>query len=181
MGIAGIKLGPKSRHLEPPRVFCSCAKVEVDDRTTPVEVDGVVHRYGNACHPVGGSMEAGVPIPERAGREGDQELPAGGAGGDILGDLAKDILARRATGLRRYGQPLQPFNARDACRDELEEFLDGYVYRRQVAAEMAALELAVVALGRRVRGEDAEFGSVEAALEVADAVGRKLARQRGAG
>lgn len=119
--------------------------------------------------------------PERAGREGDQPLPLEGRGEDILAELAKRILARRATGVRRYGRPLTPFNGRDAHRDQEEEFIDGYVYLRQAALEAEDLELAVVALGRRVRGEDAEFGSVEAALEVAGAVEAKLARRRGGG
>lgn len=119
--------------------------------------------------------------PERAGREGDQPLPVGGQGGDILGELVERLEERRATGLRRYGQPLRAFNGRDAARDLEDELLDGAAYARQVGREVAALELSVVALGRRVRGEDAEFGSVEAALEVADAVERKLARRRGAG
>lgn len=178
MGIAGIKLGPKSRALEP-KVFCACAKFELATREALVEgTDGSVHRYGNPCYRKGESKEAGLPPPERAGREGDQELPQGGHGGDLLLEVMEE---RRQVGLRRYGQPLRAFNGRNAARDLRDELLDGANYALQVEREMAALELAVVALGQRVRGEAAEFGSVEAALEVADAVGRKLARQRGAG
>jgi len=121
-----------------------------------------------------------VSIPERAGREGDQPLPFEGQGGDILGELIGRLEERRSVGLKRYGKPLQAFNGRDAARDLEDELLDGAAYARQVAAETHALELAVLALGRRVRGEDAEFGSVEAALEVAEAVERKLARRQGA-
>lgn len=119
--------------------------------------------------------------PERAGREGDQALPVEGHGGDILEELIERLEERRAVGLRRYGRPLRAFNGREAARDLEDELLDGAAYARQVAAELASLELSVVALGRRVRGDDAEFGSVEAALEVARAVEAKLARRRGGG
>lgn len=115
--------------------------------------------------------------PERAGREGDQPLPVGGHGADILGELVERLQERQVVGLRRYGRPLQAFNGRDAARDLEDELLDGAAYARQVGRELAALELAVVALGRRVAGRDAEFGSVEAALEVAEAVEAKLARR----
>jgi hypothetical protein len=104
-------------------------------------------------------------------------LPIEGQGADILGELIERLEERRATGLRRYGKPLRAFNGRDAARDLEDELLDGAAYARQVAAETYALELAVVAFGRHLRGEDAEFGSVEAALEVAAAVERKLARR----
>jgi hypothetical protein len=121
--------------------------------------------------------EGGV-VAERAGREGDQPLPMAGQVGDILGELIDRLEERRAVGLKRYGRLLQAFNGRDASRDLEDELLDGAAYARQVGREVAALELAVLALARRVRGEAAEFGSVEAALEVAQAVELKLARQR---
>lgn len=127
------------------------------------------------------AAKAVVGGPERAGREGDQPLPVVGQGGDILEELIERLRERQATGLRRYGQPLRILNGRDAARDLEDELLDGAAYARQVGRELAALELAVLALGRRVRGEDAEFGSVEAALEVAEAVEAKLARRRGGG
>lgn len=119
--------------------------------------------------------------PERAGRKGDQPLPVAGLGEDILAELVERLQERQAVGLRRYGRPLRAFNGRDAARDLEDELLDGAAYARQVSRELAALELAVVALGRRVAGRDAEFGSVEAALEVAEAVEAKLARRRGGG
>jgi hypothetical protein len=159
-------------------VGCGCGAVHLVDRATPSTVDGVVHRYGLPCHRVGESSQAGLPPPERADREGDQALPAGGQGDDLLLDLMEE---RRQVGLRRYGQPLRAFNGRSAARDLREELLDAANYSLQVEREMAALELAVVALARRLAGRDAEFGSVEAAIEVAEAVERKLARQRGVG
>lgn len=125
---------------------------------------------------------ARLPIaPEREGREGDQPLPVEGQGGDLIGEVIDRLEERRAVGLRRYGKPLRAFNGREAPRDLEDELLDGAAYARQVGREMAALELAVVALARRVRGAAAEFGSVEAALEVAEAVELKLARQRASG
>jgi hypothetical protein len=119
-----------------------------------------------------------VSKPERAGRVGDQSLPEGGQGGDLLLEVMEE---RRQVGLRRYGQPLRAFNGRHAARDLREELLDAANYSLQVEREMAALELAVVALARRLTGGQPEFGSVEAALELAEALERKLARQRGGG
>lgn len=74
--------------------------------------------------------------PERAGREGDsQDLPVGNDH-PVIFDLVKaDLDARLALGVKRYGQPLQPFNGRDALRDAYEEALDLAVYLRQALYE----------------------------------------------
>ena len=116
-----------------------------------------------------------MSTPERSGREGDQPLPVPGQG-DIIAELIGLLEERRATGVRRYGRPLQAFNGRDASRDLEEELLDAAAYARQSGRERAATDLALVTLARRARGLDTEFGSVDAALEVADAVALKLGR-----
>jgi hypothetical protein len=46
-----------------------------------------------------------------------------------------DLDDRLALGIRRYGQPLQPFNGRNALRDAYEEALDLCVYLRAALYE----------------------------------------------
>jgi hypothetical protein len=46
-----------------------------------------------------------------------------------------DLDARLELGIRRYGQPLQPFNGRDSLRDAYEEALDLVVYLRTLLYE----------------------------------------------
>jgi hypothetical protein len=70
-----------------------------------------------------------VATPERAGREGDtQPLPAPSSHPIAHLEVMKDLQARLDLGVRRYGQPLQPFNGRNALRDAYEEVLDLAVY-----------------------------------------------------
>lgn len=49
--------------------------------------------------------------------------------------VKKDMLARNAFGLAKYGTPLQPFNGRDALKDAYEEALDLCVYLRTALYE----------------------------------------------
>jgi hypothetical protein len=67
--------------------------------------------------------------PERAGREGDtQDLPIGNDLPVAHVEVAKDLQARLELGVKRYGQPLQPYNGRKPLRDAYEEVLDLAVY-----------------------------------------------------
>lgn len=46
-----------------------------------------------------------------------------------------DMQARKALGIKRYGQALQANNGRDALRDHYEELLDACAYARQLLYE----------------------------------------------
>jgi hypothetical protein len=82
-----------------------------------------------------------MSTPERANRAGDQALPqATERSADVFEDVIAVLQSRRAIGVRRYGQSLHTFNGRDAGRDEIEEFIDGFIYRHQQRMERAALE-----------------------------------------
>ena len=77
--------------------------------------------------------------PSRAGRKGDsQEMPIPNDLPDIQRLVIRDIEARRALGIERYGTPLQPFNGRDALQDLYEELMDGVMYVRQEIEERTA-------------------------------------------
>ncbi|BDZ52569.1 hypothetical protein GCM10025867_48100 (plasmid) [Frondihabitans sucicola] len=63
-------------------------------------------------------------------REGDQDLPITNDK-PVAHDLViEDLMARKAVGIQRYGQGLQPFNGRDTLRDIYEEILDSAAYFR---------------------------------------------------
>lgn len=68
-------------------------------------------------------------------REGDQPLPLGN---DLpsMHEKAIDALRDRLElGKKRYGQPLQPANGRNAILDAFEEALDGAAYGAQADFE----------------------------------------------
>lgn len=67
-------------------------------------------------------------------REGDQPLPQPGQQ-DVFPAVIADLEARLALGMKRYGQPLQTHNGRDALRDAYEEALDLCVYLKQAILE----------------------------------------------
>lgn len=71
-------------------------------------------------------------------RPGDQPLPLGTDGPVIHELVVTDLMNRLELGKRRYGQPLQAFNGRNALRDAYEEVLDLAVYLRQQLEEDAA-------------------------------------------
>jgi hypothetical protein len=74
--------------------------------------------------------------PEREGREGDtQPMPIGNDLPVMHHMVQQDLEARLQVGIKRYGQPLQPHNGRDALRDAYEEVLDLAVYLRQAIYE----------------------------------------------
>lgn len=75
-------------------------------------------------------------VPERMGREGDTEPMPVGNDYPVMHDLvSQDLQDRLALGIKRYGQPLQPFNGRDATKDAYDEILDLVVYFRQLRFE----------------------------------------------
>lgn len=166
MGIQRIKLGPRSRLAGdvPPEVQeavdqvlaaapkedfvqavvdatvfgaigCGCGRQLLPAREATWEHQGVVHRHGKPCYRKGESKELGA-LPERAGRAGDQPLPEAGRA-NVVDDLVAHLRARIELGVKRYGRPLETFNGRDAHRDELEEFVDGWIYRWQARMERA--------------------------------------------
>lgn len=47
------------------------------------------------------------------------------------GAICRDVLARKAEGMKKYGVPLQPFNGRSAMMDLYQELLDAANYMRQ--------------------------------------------------
>lgn len=53
--------------------------------------------------------------------------------------VRRDLQARVAVGIERYGTPLQAFNGRDADRDAYEETLDLIMYLAQRIEELATL------------------------------------------
>jgi hypothetical protein len=110
-----------------------------------------------------------MSTPERAGREGDQELPVRGAR-SVFAEVRRDLDSREAVGVRRYGRSLETFNGRDACRDLEEELLDGIVYAKQVRLEYFAVVEALLALAHEITRPRTELGLLpagEAALELA--------------
>lgn len=76
-------------------------------------------------------------------REGDQRLPEP-TDHPVAHEMVKDDLDERlAIGIKRYGQPLQPFNGRNTIQDAYEETLDQAVYLRSMlyAAQRSRDEL----------------------------------------
>jgi hypothetical protein len=110
-------------------------------------------------------------VPERAGREGDQPLPAEGKG-DVVLELVTRQMARvrerREVGIKRYGHPLQRFNGRDVFRDIEDELFDAAAYLEQASGEVEALRQALLVLARQARGERVEPDLVAAALALTE-------------
>jgi hypothetical protein len=132
-------------------IGCGCGLQLLPTREATWEHQGVVHRYGLPCYRKGESKQLGAlpVVPERAGRAGDQPLPEAGRQ-NVVDDLVAHLRARIELGVKRYGRPLETFNGRDAHRDELEEFVDGWIYRWQARMERAQLEAEVVELRAKV-------------------------------
>lgn len=74
--------------------------------------------------------------PERADREGDTQAMPVASDSPVMHKLVQDDLeARLQVGIKRYGQPLQARNGRDALVDLYEELLDACVYIKQAIWE----------------------------------------------
>jgi len=78
------------------------------------------------------SKQEPAPLPERTDLphvadmvHNDIGLFLGGGG------ICRDVLARKAEGMKKYGVPLQPFNGRSAMMDLYQELLDAANYMRQ--------------------------------------------------
>lgn len=139
------------------KIGCGCGQIiGLQDRKTPLVAGGIEHRYGKECR----------PVPERAGREGDQALPTAGEG-DVIRELIARLEARRALGKKRYGTPLQRFNGRNVFRDISDEMLDAAAYCEQAAGEVEAMAQALRALAAHVRGDKAAPATLDAALALA--------------
>ena len=68
-------------------------------------------------------------------RREDQDLPKVNRYLFIQDQVIRDIVERKALGIRRYGTALQPFNGRDALRDAYEEAIDLCMYLKQIIVE----------------------------------------------
>lgn len=89
------------------------------------------------CLPNGSHNDPTPYVDPNCSAHGDnaQPLPVGNDL-PVIHELVKaDIQARLDFGIAKYGQPLQPFNGRDALRDAYEELLDAAVYIRQAMYE----------------------------------------------
>jgi hypothetical protein len=129
-------------------ISCGCGKLSgLPDRKTSMVRDGVEHRYGKLCR----------PVPERAGREGDQALPVAGAQ-SVFAEIRRRFDQREATGVKRYGRSLETFNGRDAFLDLEEELLDGIAYATQARLQHRAVIEALIVLGRHLGGEVVDDG-----------------------
>ncbi len=62
-----------------------------------------------------------------------------GQGLPIHDKVKDDIDKRKELGIRKYGQPLMPFNGRDAIIDAYQEALDLAVYLRQYIEEASVI------------------------------------------
>jgi hypothetical protein len=62
-----------------------------------------------------------------------------GQGPDIADLVCQDIMARKAEGTKKYGEPLRPFNGRSALIDAYQEALDLAQYLRQAIEEAQAI------------------------------------------
>lgn len=72
--------------------------------------------------------------------EGAQPLPVSTSHPIAHKMVQEDLEARLAVGIKRYGQPLQPFNGRNSLRDAYEEILDLSVYLRTALYERESLD-----------------------------------------
>ncbi len=67
--------------------------------------------------------------------DGTQPLPVPNDGPSMHDLVIKDMEARKAFGLAKYGALLQAGNGRDALQDLYDELLDAIVYTRQLLEE----------------------------------------------
>lgn len=101
--------------------------------------------------------DAGIEPLGLKKREGDQDLPLAN-NKPVAHDLViQDLLARKAVGIQRYGQGLQPFNGRDTLRDMYEETLDMAAYFRALlmmrdATDSDIRDTLTATLGQEVAG-----------------------------
>lgn len=130
-----------------------------------------------------------VPLPERAGREGDQPLPTQGAesvlasleervpaleaAGAVAPGTSARVLprerARIAIGVKRYGRELETFNGRDAHEDLVCELLDGVNYAEQARLQYVALEARLAHALEQLKATDAQRLAALARAEKAEA------------
>lgn len=75
----------------------------------------------------------GTRVDPNCSAHGDraQPLPTGNDLPSMHALVQQDLEERLKFGIAKYGQPLQPYNGRNALRDAYEEILDLAVYLRQ--------------------------------------------------
>jgi len=71
--------------------------------------------------------------------DGTQPLPVPNDGPSMHDLVIRDMEARKAFGLHKYGAILQANNGRDALTDLYEELIDALVYLRQLIEERPVL------------------------------------------
>lgn len=81
----------------------------------------------------------------------DQPLPVASRFPTVHEEVAADLMARQAFGIRKYGRPLQAFNGRQAARDAYEEALDLTAYMRQKLNEDEHMRLMFRSLWNTMR------------------------------
>lgn len=91
----------------------------------------VSHQLFGSCNRQPAVKTAATPEPPP--KKNDYPAVADIVASDILmgpyeNGIAKDILARKAFGMAKYGTALQPFNGRDMVNDLYQEVLDGSKY-----------------------------------------------------
>lgn len=140
------------------RIGCGCGEVgDLGSREAEVPRNGKLHVYGRPC----------PPLPERAGREGDQALPEVGAQ-SVFAVVRQRLDEREALGVKRYGRSLETFNGRNAFRDLQDELLDGLNYATQAEMETRAIVHALLVLARAARGGSPSLEERDAALALAE-------------
>jgi hypothetical protein len=78
-----------------------------------------------------------IGMPEfLVGSEIEDQPPPKAVAGPAIQDLVlEDVVERKRIGIERYGQPVLPFNGRDALVDAYQEALDLVMYLRQAIYE----------------------------------------------
>jgi hypothetical protein len=107
--------------------------------TPPLECGHGVNSLGD----VHGHPELGGAVYDRAGHlliqvdRNGAPMPEPSTGPIVHVEVMRDIADRLRLGVRRYGQPLQPHNGRNALQDIYEELLDAACYVKQKLLEDA--------------------------------------------
>ena len=119
-----------SRHrddekVRTPKAVCGCNVYEVCERCDP-ETHAILT----------GQRAEKVRSEGLRTREGDQPLPLRRDDLPAIQDLViAEIEARKAVGLKRYGQLLKAHDGRDALQDAYEEAMDLTIYLRKCIYE----------------------------------------------
>lgn len=106
-----------------------------------------------------------------------QPAPQASDGPNIAVLVQDDLAARFRFGLEKYGDPLRPFNSRDALSDAYQEALDQVLYLRQAIYERDCAPERLSVAFRGMEALESEIGRLSRiflnlARDVADHDGR---------